>query len=89
MFGRRETSENGGKCGAAGCPTKTPAQFALRILNGTPLLGHRGNGARRNKTREAEMTRTDKFAAGWSAMFVILGYAALTAAAFAQHYLVF
>jgi len=35
------------------------------------------------------MTRTDKFAAGWSAMFVILGYAALTAAAFAQHYLVF
>jgi len=52
-------------------------------------LGVEAIGPGGTQKREAEMTRTDKFAAGWSAMFVILGYAALTAAAFAQHYLVF
>jgi hypothetical protein len=35
------------------------------------------------------MTRSETTAAGWSALFVILGFAALSGAAFAQHYLVF
>lgn len=35
------------------------------------------------------MTKSNTSAAGWSAALVILGYATLTGAAFAQHYLVF